>query len=61
MPPRTATTHCNGTSLFCGMGHFYFALTDNLFDKKYYASSYAALWVQPGVPRSFTIRGTFTF
>ncbi|AOF95062.1 TonB-dependent siderophore receptor [Sphingobium sp. RAC03] len=37
------------------------ANVDNLFDKKYYASSYAALWVQPGVPRSFTIRGTFTF
>jgi len=30
MPPRTATTHCNGTSLFCGMGHFYFALTQFL-------------------------------
>ncbi len=33
----------------------------NLFDKKYYASSYAALWVQPGMPRSFTVRGTFNF
>ncbi|MEQ6332163.1 TonB-dependent siderophore receptor [Sphingobium sp. MK2] len=37
------------------------ANVDNLFDKKYYASSYAALWVQPGMPRSFTIRGTFNF
>lgn len=37
------------------------ANVDNLFDKKYYASSYAALWVQPGMPRSFTVRGTFNF
>ena len=37
------------------------ANVDNLFDKKYYASSYAALWIQPGMPRSFTIRGTFNF
>lgn len=37
------------------------ANVDNLFDKKYYASSYAALWVQPGTPRSFTVRGTFNF
>ena len=34
---------------------------NNLFDKKYYASSYAALWVQPGAPRSFTVRATFDF
>ncbi len=33
----------------------------NLFDKKYYASSYSALWIQPGAPRSFTVRGTFNF
>lgn len=37
------------------------ANVDNLFDKKYYASSYAALWIQPGTPRSFTVRGTFNF
>ncbi|MES2157858.1 MAG: TonB-dependent siderophore receptor [Pseudomonadota bacterium] len=37
------------------------ANVDNLFDKKYYASSYAALWVQPGMPRSFTVRGTVNF
>ncbi|KMS52137.1 TonB-dependent siderophore receptor [Sphingobium cupriresistens] len=37
------------------------ANVDNLFDKKYYASSYAALWVQPGMPRSFTLRATFNF
>jgi len=34
---------------------------NNLFDKKYYASSYAALWIQPGAPRSFTVRGSFNF
>ncbi|MFZ2997937.1 TonB-dependent siderophore receptor [Sphingobium sp.] len=34
---------------------------NNLFDKKYYASSYSALWIQPGMPRSFTVRGTFNF
>jgi iron complex outermembrane receptor protein len=33
----------------------------NLFDKKYYASSYAALWIQPGAPRAFTVRATFNF
>lgn len=39
MPPRTATTHCNGTSLFCGMGHFYFALTRPRFDNISYVNS----------------------
>ncbi|WP_328804729.1 TonB-dependent receptor domain-containing protein [Sphingobium psychrophilum] len=34
---------------------------NNLFDKKYYASSYSALWVQPGTPRSFTVRASFNF
>jgi iron complex outermembrane receptor protein len=33
----------------------------NLFDKKYYASSYSALWIQPGTPRQFTVRASFTF
>lgn len=33
----------------------------NLFNKKYYASSYAALWIQPGAPRSFTVRTSFNF
>lgn len=37
------------------------ANVDNLFNKKYYASSYAALWIQPGRPRSFTVRATFDF
>jgi iron complex outermembrane receptor protein len=34
---------------------------NNLLNKKYYASSYAALWVQPGTPRAFTVRATFDF
>ncbi len=33
----------------------------NLFDKTYYASSYARLWVQPGTPRTFTGRVTVSF
>jgi len=37
------------------------ASVDNLFDKKYYASSYAALWVAPGSPRSFSVRADFDF
>lgn len=28
---------------------------DNLFDKTYYTSSYSALWVTPGAPRSLTL------
>jgi iron complex outermembrane receptor protein len=34
---------------------------NNLFDKKYYASSYAALWVQPGAPRAYSARISFKF
>ncbi|QGP81045.1 TonB-dependent siderophore receptor [Sphingobium sp. CAP-1] len=34
---------------------------NNLFNKKYYASSYAALWVQPGTPRQYSVRASFTF
>ncbi|MFY9349642.1 MAG: TonB-dependent siderophore receptor [Sphingobium sp.] len=34
---------------------------NNLFNKKYYASSYAALWIAPGTPRSFSVRASFTF
>ncbi|WP_242127801.1 TonB-dependent siderophore receptor [Sphingobium sp. Sx8-8] len=34
---------------------------NNLLNKTYYASSYASLWVQPGTPRSFTVRATFDF
>jgi iron complex outermembrane receptor protein len=33
----------------------------NLFDKRYYPSSYARLWVQPGMPRAFTVRASFSF
>ncbi|EIZ81228.1 TonB-dependent siderophore receptor [Novosphingobium sp. Rr 2-17] len=34
---------------------------NNIFDKKYYASSYSALWVAPGTPRQFTVRASFDF
>ena len=34
---------------------------NNLFNKKYYASSYAALWIQPGAPRSYNIRASVEF
>lgn len=34
---------------------------NNLFNKKYYASSYASLWIQPGMPRSFTVRASVNF
>lgn len=33
----------------------------NVFNKKYYASSYAALWIAPGAPRSFSVRASFNF
>ena len=33
----------------------------NLLNKRYYASSYASLWVQPGTPRSFSVRASFNF
>ena len=34
---------------------------DNALDKTYYPSSYARLWVAPGAPRSYTLRGVFSF
>ncbi|WP_029013242.1 TonB-dependent siderophore receptor [Niveispirillum irakense] len=34
---------------------------NNLFDKRYYASSYARSWVAPGTPRTFTARIGYTF
>jgi len=34
---------------------------DNLFNTRFYASSYAALWVQPGAPRTYAVRATFSF
>lgn len=33
----------------------------NLFNKRYYASSYSQFWVQPGTPRAITGRVTFKF
>ena len=33
----------------------------NLFDKKYYPSSYAAIWTMPGAPREFSIKATYKF
>ena len=32
-----------------------FATVSNLFDEKWYASSYSAVWVQPGTPRTATV------
>lgn len=32
-----------------------FAAVQNLFDARWYANSYASLWVQPGTPRTATI------
>lgn len=34
---------------------------ENLFDREYYPSSYARLWVAPGEPRSYTIRALYRF
>lgn len=34
---------------------------NNLFDKTYYASSYARLWVAPGTPRTITGRVSYSF
>ena len=38
-----------------------FAAVQNLFDARWYANSYAPLWVQPGAPRTASIglRGRF--
>jgi iron complex outermembrane receptor protein len=33
----------------------------NLFDQVYYPSSYAQLWVNPGAPREFSLKGTYHF
>jgi len=37
------------------------AEVNNLFDKEYYPSSFAALWVAPGAPRQYQIRTTYHF
>jgi iron complex outermembrane receptor protein len=33
----------------------------NLFDKTYYPASYSQVWTQPGSPRTFTIRASYSF
>jgi iron complex outermembrane recepter protein len=37
------------------------AEVNNLFDKTYYPNSYAQLWVNPGTPRTFAVRGLYSF
>ena len=37
------------------------AEVNNLFDKVYYPNSYAQIWVNPGAPRTWTIRGLYSF
>jgi iron complex outermembrane receptor protein len=37
------------------------AEVNNLFDKVYYPNSYAQLWVNPGAPRTWTVRGQYSF
>jgi|KBSSwiStaDraftv2_1062776.scaffolds.fasta_scaffold07548_8 iron complex outermembrane receptor protein len=34
---------------------------NNLLDKEYYPNSYAQLWVNPGAPRTYSVRGTYKF
>lgn len=34
---------------------------ENLFDKRWFANSYSALWTYPGAPRRFTVRATYRF
>lgn len=34
---------------------------DNLFDQEYYTNSFAALWVQPGIPRNARVSATWRF
>jgi iron complex outermembrane receptor protein len=37
------------------------AEVNNLFDKEYYPSSFAALWVAPGAPRQYQLHTTYRF
>jgi iron complex outermembrane receptor protein len=37
------------------------AEVNNLFDKVYYPNSYAQLWVNPGTPRTWSVRGVYSF
>lgn len=41
MPPLPASAHHDGTSLNCGMGHFYFALTATRYDNNHYVKPLA--------------------
>jgi iron complex outermembrane receptor protein len=34
---------------------------DNLFNKKYYASSYSQVWVSPGIERTITLNLQYKF
>ncbi|AOR76416.1 TonB-dependent siderophore receptor [Novosphingobium resinovorum] len=34
---------------------------DNLFNKRWFANSYSALWTYPGAPRSFSVRANYRF
>ena len=36
-------------------------VVDNLFDKRWFANSYSALWTYPGAPRNFKISATYEF
>ena len=37
------------------------AEVNNLFDRVYYPNSYAQLWVNPGTPRTWAVRGLYSF
>jgi iron complex outermembrane receptor protein len=39
----------------------FMAQVDNVFDKEYYPSSYARLWIAPGAPRTYGIRALYKF
>jgi iron complex outermembrane receptor protein len=50
------------TGSYAPTEHLKFMLdVDNLLDEEYYASSYSRLWVAPGSPRTYTIRGLYSF
>jgi iron complex outermembrane receptor protein len=34
---------------------------NNLFNRRWFANSYAALWTYPGTSRSFAIRANYSF
>ena len=37
------------------------ASVDNLFNKTYFPASYSRLWIQPGTPRTFTVKASYSF